>query len=203
MTSFSLGSTTARPLMSRVLDSWCGASLAMRAGLIGAVATSIVVAANCVDEATARATTAAAGALLVIAALVDCHERRLPNQLLGSALLITIAGPLLAGDLRTLLTQTLGMLVAGLLLVVARISRSPGNGIGMGDVKMGAVAGCSASSVALVAAPTAVAVAAAVGAGYGLLARRRTVVLGPAIWVGWAVALWLADSGWTQSWYLS
>jgi hypothetical protein len=61
---------------------------------------------------------------------------------------------------------------------------------------MAAVVGTSAGAVSPVAAPIAIAVAALAGSAYGLLARRRRIAMGPALWLGWAVALGAATAGW-------
>jgi prepilin signal peptidase PulO-like enzyme (type II secretory pathway) len=87
---------------------------------------------------------------------------------------------------------SVGVLVAGGLLLGVRLRR----GVGMGDVKLGAVIGGNAALVALPAAPVAVAVAAATGAGAGWVLRRSSLPLGPALWFGWAVAIVTAGAGW-------
>jgi prepilin signal peptidase PulO-like enzyme (type II secretory pathway) len=66
-------------------------------------------------------------------------------------------------------------------------------GVGMGDVKMAAVIGASAGSVAPIAAPCALAITAVVAAIYGAATRRPTLALGPALWLGWAIGVAFAE----------
>ena len=84
------------------------------------------------------------------------------------------------------------MLLGGGLMLLVRLTR----GVGMGDVKMAAVVGASAGAVALMAAPVALAVASFAGATFGVITRRQRLPLGPALWLGWAVALGACAAGW-------
>ncbi|MBI4933156.1 MAG: prepilin peptidase [Actinobacteria bacterium] len=130
--------------------------------------------------------------LLAAAALVDVHERRLPNRLLLLSGTIAVVGAASTGDPWVVLASVLGGAIAGASMLVVRLTR----GVGMGDVKAALVIGASAGSVALIAAPVAVAVTSFVAAAYGLLSHRARVPLGPSLWVGWVVALFGTSSGW-------
>ncbi len=134
---------------------------------------------------------AASGCVIALAALVDVRERRLPNRLVVLALCCTLA-PLLLGAPADVVRVGAGTLIAGGLLLGVRLRR----GVGMGDVKLGAVIGGNVALVALPAAPVAVAVAAASAALVGGVLRRSSLPLGPALWFGWAVAVATAGSGW-------
>jgi prepilin peptidase CpaA len=134
----------------------------------------------------------AVGVVLVAAAVVDVHERRLPNRLLLFGGSIALAGSALSGDRATLVASLLGGMIAGGSMLVVHLTR----GVGMGDVKAAAVVGASAGSVVLVASPIAIAVSAVAAAMYGLAAHRVRLPLGPSLWLGWAVALFGTSSGW-------
>ena len=134
---------------------------------------------------------AATGCVIAVAALVDVHERRLPNRLVLVALCCTLT-PLLLGAPADVVRVGAGTLIAGGLLLGVRLRR----GVGMGDVKVGAVIGGNAALVALPAAPVAVAVAAASAAVAGWVLRRSSLPLGPALWFGWAMAVATAGTGW-------
>lgn len=176
----------------RVAAAWSDAHPVARrvvlAACVSAAATSTVLPA----PMTVRWGVAAAGVLLAVASLVDLHERKLPNRLLVAALLAAAGGAVASLDRTVMVASLAGMVLAGGLMLLVRLSR----GVGMGDVKMAGVVGASTGGVALVAAPLALAIAALSASVYGLLARRRRVPLGPALWLGWALALGCSAAGW-------
>jgi leader peptidase (prepilin peptidase)/N-methyltransferase len=149
---------------------------------------------------TGAASAAAVGVFLAIAALVDAHEHRLPNQLLAAASMVVGVGVILSREVTVLCNSLIGMVVAGGLMLMVRLSR----GVGMGDVKMAGVVGASvgAGTGTLFAAPIAIALAAFAAAVFGLIANRRRLALGPSLWFGWAAALALATAlplpGWSS-----
>jgi leader peptidase (prepilin peptidase)/N-methyltransferase len=147
---------------------------------------------------TGAASAAAVGVILAIAALVDAHEHRLPNQLLAAALMVVGVGVIMSRAATVLRNSFIGMAVAGGLMLMVRLSR----GVGMGDVKMAGVVGASvgASTSTLFAAPIAIALAAFAAAVFGLFANRRRLALGPSLWFGWAAALALATALPLQGW---
>lgn len=127
------------------------------------------------------AATAAAPAL----ARIDTAERRLPNALTLPLLLLG----LLAG-LARLLTGDLSPLVAlgcGMLLLLMAIM----DGMGMGDVKLGAGLALATATLGWAVPLAGLAASVIVGGVVGLvalLAGRRTVAFGPWLLVGFALA---------------
>lgn len=122
----------------------------------------------------------------VSAAVFDWRERRVPNQLTGAGMLITIAVALALVIRRELsaLAIVLGLLFMSVPLFVSHLvtrSRTPG----LGDVKLAAVLGASAGAVHPVVAYAALLVALVFGAVFGVLYRHRTkertFALAPAI----------------------
>lgn len=175
----------------RLGTAWDHASSVVRRAAVLAAMTSVMVGAAAPLPSVVQVSTAVVGVLLVLAALVDVHERRLPNRLLASAAIALLAATPFAGSASAgamLVGATLG---GGLLLAVHLL-----RGIGMGDVKEAAVVGASVGVVTPAAAALAIAVAAATAGAVGVIARRRTLPLGPALWLGWAVALLATSMGW-------
>jgi prepilin peptidase CpaA len=178
--------------MGRLYTAWIEADSGVRRVALAAMTTSWLAAWALSSSASVRVAVGAVGSLLIAAAVVDVHERRLPNRLLLAGVLTALGGALLAGERRVVAAAVVGGIVAGASMLIVRLAR----GIGMGDVKAAVVVGTSAGSVALIAAPMAIAVTAFVAAVYGLLAHRARLPLGPSLWVGWAVALFGTSSGW-------
>ena len=143
-------------------------------------------------------TTAAVGVVLALAALVDVHEHRLPNQLLATASLFVLGGVVLSRDALLLRNSLVGMTFGGGLMLLVRLSR----GVGMGDVKMACIVGASAGAATstLLVAPIAIAIAAFSAAVFGLLAKRRRLALGPSLWLGWAAATTLFTALPSKGW---
>ena len=168
--------------------------------MVAACATSVALVLPVRSSAVVAAATAAVGVLLAAAALVDARERRLPNPLLTTALSVAMIGAILSKDAIVVRSALLGMTIAGALMLLVRLTR----GVGMGDVKMAAVVGtsASASTTTLIAAPIAIAAAAFVAATYGFITSERRVALGPSLWVGWASALVLVTAL-PSNWWLS
>lgn len=177
--------TTGPVTAERVTAAWVAAHPVARRATVAACVTSAALGILAPVGTSTRAGIAVCGALLAAAALVDVHEHKLPNRLLAAAFAAMAVGVTVAADPALLGRLVAGLLLAGGLMLLVRLTR----GVGMGDVKMAAVVGASTAPVVLIAAPIAVAVAAATAAGYGLMARRRRLALGPALWFGWAVAL--------------
>lgn len=173
----------------RVAQAHAGVTTLARWAWLAACTSSCLIAAALGQSAVAQVATGAAGVLLATAALVDVHEYRLPNRLLAAAAVLVLLAAAAEGGLGRSLV---GALLAGGLLLVVRLARS----VGMGDVKMAAVVGAGAVHQHLVAAPVAVAVAALVAAGGGVLLGRARLPMGPSLWLGWAVALVLPVGRW-------
>ncbi len=179
---------------ARFDTAWLQASPLARRALRAALATSIAI--GIMGEglpATARISTALFGIVLAAAALVDVHERRLPNGAVAVAAWMALAGPVAALDPGMCARAIVGGCIAGGAMLLVRLVR----GVGMGDVKTAGAIGMSAGAIALVAAPLAIAVTAFSAAVYGVVAHRRRVALGPFLWFGWAASLLVICVGWS------
>jgi len=177
---------------SRVRNAWtCVTDTARRAALAAAV-TSVAVGTAMPAPWSVRGATAFVGVLLVIAALVDLHERRIPNRLLTLAAVMTVAGAVSALNAHHLLLVGLGALTGGGALLAVHLRR----GVGMGDVKMAAIVGSSCGWLSFAAGPIAVAVAAFAASLYGVWSRRSSLALGPSLWFGWAISIAASSAGW-------
>lgn len=139
-----------------------------------------------------RAASAVSGMALVAAATVDIAEHRLPNRLVALAGVTPLAAACVVGSIAMVVDVTAGALAGGGAMFAVYLVR----GVGMGDVKAAAAIGASCAVVSPWAAPSAIAIAACVAAGYAALRRRRVLPLGPALCAGWATALVFA--GWTS-----
>lgn len=172
-------------LWQRVTQAWGNVGTGARTAWLAAGVMAMVVGAGSAEPAPTTIT----GAALACAALVDVHERRLPNALVAVAALATVWGAAVSASLAS---AAVGAAIGGGLLLVVRLQR----GLGMGDVKVGAVVGGAAGTRAVVIAPVAIAVVAALAAAWGLLSRRRQLPLGPALWIGWLVAATVPEGWW-------
>lgn len=171
--------------LDRVVDAWRGAHPVVRHATCAAAVTSGMLAWSVDDRVPVRVALLVAGWVMVGAALVDVHERKLPNRLVAIAAMASVLGALATGHPTTVAHCAVGGAVAGSLLMLVRLAR----GVGMGDVKMAAAIGASVGTLHAMAAPLAIAITAFVAAIYGTMARRARVALGPALWFGWAVAV--------------
>ena len=192
MNTLRMARPTPATVSERMFGAWAAAHPITRRALVAACVTSMALGALVPLAAPAGAGIALCGAVLAAAALVDLHEQRLPNRLLVVALAATVVSVVVAGEPALVGRAAIGMLLGGGLLLLVRLTR----GVGMGDVKMAAVVGASTAPLAIVSAPVAIAIAAMVAAGYGLLAKRTRLPLGPALWLGWAAALAAGVAGW-------
>ena len=179
-------------ITDRVATAWANAHSVTRRALVAACVSSVAAAIVVPAPFAVRGAVALSGMLLVVAALVDLHESKLPNRLLAVALAAIATGSIATLDLVVIARTLAGCVIGGGLLLVVHLTR----GVGMGDVKMAAVVGAGVGAVSLLATPVAIAVAAFCAATYGVLAHRRRLVLGPSLWLGWVLALALASSGW-------
>lgn len=190
-----VGAIRVAPTTSTTADrlgaAWMHATRPTRRAAVLSVLTSVLFGVMTPAAVAVQAAVAATGAVAAVAALVDVHERRLPNRLALLGLCLTLA-PLLIGMPGDVLRVTGGVAVAGGLLLAAHLRR----GVGMGDVKLAGVLGGNVALLALPAVPVFVAVAAAVAAAGGWWLRRTSLPLGPALWFGWAVAVATAGTGW-------
>lgn len=173
----------------RVMVAWSHATPVARRVTALAVGTSPILGAMAPTCWPMSAGVSVAGASLALAAAVDLHEHRLPNRLLALALVAVVVPGVLAGAHAA--GMAMGAVLAGWLLLVARLR----GGVGMGDVKAAVVVGAATGVLAVPLAPVAIAVAAASAAVVGLARRRAALPLGPALWLGWAVATAWASMG--------
>ena len=125
----------------RVVAAWRTVGLPARLlTLLAASACAVIVATALGDSATVAASGLSL-LVLVVAALVDAVEHRLPNVLVLGAALPVVVAPLLAGSAGLAKSAAAGaVLVAGPLLVTHLVTPS---GMGFGDVKAGAVLGAA------------------------------------------------------------
>lgn len=188
--------TTALTTTVRVSRAWAAGTITTRRATLAAGLTSVAVTLHLSVPLVLSVGLAVAGCITACAALVDLHELRLPNRLVGWALGASMAAAALA-SLHALLRSAAGLMVAGGLMLAVRLHR----GVGMGDVKLAAAVGAGTGAVAVPLAPLAVAVAALAAGCFGLATGRRRLPLGPALWMGWAVALALAPVGTRMGWW--
>ena len=173
----------------RVMVAWVHATPVARRATALAVGTSPILGAMSPTSVPMSVGTSIAGALLALAAVVDLHERRLPNRVLAIACAAVVVPGMLAPALGR--GVALGAVLAGGLMLVARLR----GGVGMGDVKAAGVVGAATGALAAPLALVALAVAATSAAVVGLVRRRAVLPLGPALWLGWAVATAWASMG--------
>ena len=129
-------------------------------------------------------------AVLVIAAVVDVVEHRLPNVLVGLALVPSVLALSAAGSPDLLRSSVVGAgLLGGPLLVTHLVSPA---GMGFGDVKAGAVAGAALGLIDPRLAVLALVVGLAAAASWGLVRRSRAVPFGPGLVAGALAALVVA-----------
>ena len=180
------GSNECSRALPLLLTAWQASSLALRVAAVAVGAVAVV--------ATTRDAvpliSGIAVALLVPAALIDHHERRLPDRIVGPAavalLLGTILAPLTGADL-PIRSGIAGIMVfAGPLLLLHLISPSA---MGFGDVKTAIVLGFALGLVHWQLALAALALATGFTAAVGLLAGLGTIAFGPGLVTAAAVAL--------------
>jgi leader peptidase (prepilin peptidase) / N-methyltransferase len=131
-------------------------------------------------------------ASLVVLSAIDLAERRLPNRIvLPSAVAVLAAQTTLFSD--RALEWTLAAVGASLFLLVPLLVHPAA--IGMGDVKLALLLGAALGSAVITAFVLAFVAAALYAvvllARHGLVARRRTLALGPFLALGGIAALLL------------
>jgi leader peptidase (prepilin peptidase) / N-methyltransferase len=173
------------PTAGRVSEAWNDAHRVTRVSLTACCVTTAALGCLLPGPLVIRLAVIATGVSLALAALVDVHERKLPNRLLAASIATTLAGAAATLDAAVVARCVAGSLVGGGLLLVVRLVR----GVGMGDVKMAGAVGASAGSFHVLAAPAAIAVAAFAASAYAVAASRQRLALGPWLWFGWAVSL--------------
>lgn len=176
---------TSDGVSARVRAAWSEAAPTTRRAFAVAFLASVVIAGSMPMPIRDRVGAALIGVLFALAALVDVHEQRLPNALLGGAAVVAVVLAVASTDGSIVVGSVAGGAVGVGCLLVVRLAR----GVGMGDVKMAGSMGLGLGVMSPSATPIAVAVAAFAAASYGAVMRRRRLVLGPSLWLGWVVAL--------------
>ncbi|MEZ5224268.1 MAG: A24 family peptidase [Ilumatobacteraceae bacterium] len=168
--------------LRRVTRAWSALGAGRRRVALGGATLAVVAGAGSVTVA--PFTTAIAivmiGLLGGAAAVVDVHERRLPNRLTGLALLIVAAAALL-DDPWTGVDALISMSMAAVPLWVVRYGR----GLALGDVKFAAVLGAATGLVHPYAGVVVVWVAALSAGVFALRTGRRRLAFGPWLWAGY------------------
>ncbi|MCB1002324.1 MAG: prepilin peptidase [Acidimicrobiales bacterium] len=168
----------------RVRRAWSELSGRRRRISIGGAALAVAAGTASVTAAEAPITTGIAIAMVGVlggaAAIVDVHERRLPNRLSGLSLLIVAAAALL-DDPWTGVDALISMSMAAVPLWVVRYGR----GLAFGDVKFAAVLGAATGLVHPYAGVVVVWVAALSAGVFALRTGRRRLAFGPWLWAGY------------------
>ncbi|HYU61490.1 MAG TPA: prepilin peptidase [Solirubrobacterales bacterium] len=181
----------------------CGERISIRYPLVELALAGLYVASYLVfeDEPAEVALAIAFVTMLAVITLTDLERRVIPNVVLiaGAVVAIAIVAPT---DSDSLPERAIAAAAAGGLLLVAALAYA--GGMGMGDVKLGAVMGLYLGRAVAPALLVGFAVGALVGIGlllrHGAAARKRAVPFGPFLALGGAVALFVGDE--LVDWYL-
>ena len=176
---------TARSTPDRVRQAWAALPGARRRLVAFGVVSVVVLgaAAANVRSIPHAAAIVVVGLLAAAAAVVDQHEHRLPNTLLGAAMCTVLVAALADGGW-TLVDVVVSLTMAAFPLWAVRY----GKGLALGDVKFAAVLGAAAGLVHPFAGLL-VAWCATLAAGvFALSTQRRRLALGPWLWAGYVAA---------------
>ena len=168
------------PIGDRIVSAWRAIGVAGR--LLTVLAASACVALALLGDSTGIVACGLSLLVLVLAALVDVVEHRLPNVVVLCAAVPVVTALALIGSgalLRDVLSGAL--VVAGPLLAVHLITPS---GMGFGDVKAGAVLGAAMGLIDVELALLALVVGLGAGAAWGVATRARSIALGPSLVAG-------------------
>ena len=176
-------------LDQRISSAWRVVGRTGQATVAGAVVLCLVVTVMWVAESAAALATGVSLVVLVVAALVDVAEHRLPNALVALAGAPVLAAVALAGSAGHARGAALGAAVLGGPLLVTHLVRPAG--MGFGDVKAGIVLGAAIGLIDPQIALLALVLALSGAAAWGLARHSRSVALGPGL-VGGALAALLA-----------
>lgn len=127
--------------------------------------------------------------MLVPAALVDVHERRLPNQIIVVGSIVFVGGCVVESMVGVSLpveSIVVGVVAMALPLFTMHLA-SPAS-MGFGDVKLGVALGAVAGSVDWRLALWALVLASGASAAIAISRRRRTLAFGPGL-IGATIAL--------------
>jgi leader peptidase (prepilin peptidase)/N-methyltransferase len=135
------------------------------------------------------------GSMLVAVTVTDLERRMIPNEILAVSAAVAVAIVAVA-DPASLSERGIAAAGAGGFLLAAALAR-PG-GMGMGDVKLGAVMGIYLGRAVAAALLIAFLVGAVAGVGLllreGAAARKRAIPFGPFLALGGVIALWAGDA---------
>ncbi len=129
-------------------------------------------------------------AALVVPALVDVREHRLPNPMVAAGaavgLFASVATALVGGDVDVVGAAIGALLFATPPLLLHLVAP---RSMGFGDVKLAAVLGAALGLIDPLDALVALTLASLIGSAAGLVARRRTIAFGPALVAGAVVTV--------------
>jgi len=170
---------------------WTNATAVQRILCVVAIVAAIATAAFA-DAPIASALTVA---LLVPAALIDIHTRRLPDVWVGAAAVVFLVADALDRAIGTSAVPpghiVLGALIMGGPLLLLHLM-SP-TSMGFGDVKLAVVLGAAIGATDWHLALPALALAAGATATVGIIGRARSLALGPGLVGATLVALLVQD----------
>ncbi len=167
--------------MSDVRGAWAMAPRGIRMATVGAA----IVALSSPVSGDVPVASGLTIALMTTAALVDWHQRRLPDAIVQAAATVFVLACLAANTAGTSSSPAgiaLGLAVFGGPLLILHLA-SP-RSMGFGDVKSAAVLGMAIGAVDWGLAAWALAAAAASTAVVGIASRRSTLPLGPGLVAG-------------------
>jgi leader peptidase (prepilin peptidase)/N-methyltransferase len=171
-----------RQLGDRITSAWHAVGLPARMLTVVAAAACVAVALAWQQQSPPVVATGLSLLVLVVAALVDAVEHRLPNPLVAGAALPVVLALAVAGSADLVRSATLGaVFVAGPLLLAHLVTPA---GMGFGDVKAGAVLGAAIGLIDVEVALLALVFGLGAGAAWGIGRRARSVALGPALVAG-------------------
>ncbi|MFN8023879.1 MAG: A24 family peptidase [Acidimicrobiales bacterium] len=173
------------PTRRRVADAWRSLAPARRRLAIGGALAGIACGATSllVVPVASAVAIGLVGLIAGAAAVVDVHERRLPNRLTLAALAVVAAAAAL-DSAWTVVDVVVSLTMAAAPLWVVRY----GKGLAFGDVKFAAVLG-AATGLVHPFAGVVVVWAAALSAGvFAVATGRRRLAFGPWLWAGYVVA---------------
>lgn len=177
----------------RVVSAWDAVGRLGRVLVIGAGAAAIAATVVWIPLSGYALATTLSVVVLVVAAMVDAVEHRLPDALVGAAVipvLVAMAWGWVTGDAAVTTSAAVGAAVVGGPLLVTHLV-SPA-GMGFGDVKAGSVLGAALALVSVQIAVLALVLGLAGAAASAVATRRRSIALGPGLVAGAVVALIVA-----------
>jgi leader peptidase (prepilin peptidase)/N-methyltransferase len=178
-----------QPTTIRLLAAWRATKpLRRRQALVAALASIGVAALATTAVPTASAIVIGVVGLFAGAiAIIDLHERRIPNRLLSISLAAVVVGACIGAAFtsgRIIGEVLVGLIVAAFPLLAIRY----GHGLAMGDVKMAGVLGAAGGLIHPVVGLITVFLAALSSGVFALIHNRNRLALGPWLWAGFGTA---------------